>query len=146
MLLNHFINYREIPIFDFFKIGTDYFENNLKIKIPEWINEVKSGVGKKNLPEQKNFGLIRLVSIFRKFGKYQEIGIKKLSSKFSYLQRRGVKPPKYRKSGRKILRTLCWILEEKKLIEKKKIGRRLTSYGNKTLNEITKIWLKKEEK
>ena len=135
-------NYYQIPVGEFFKLCEKEIFEKMNISIPKWINYVKTGVGKERIPDSINFGKIRLFSIFRKLGKEKTMGIKKLSKKYSHKKNRGVKKNIKRNGGRKILRVLCNILEEKKLITKNKKGRKITEFGKKILNKILEKWVK----
>jgi len=108
------------------------------VEIPEWAKFVKTSVARERVPQQDDWWYIRAASILRKIYLRGPIGVARLSKFYGGRKNRGYKPEKYRKGGRKIIRTILQQLENKGLIKQvdgKRKGRVITDIGKKYLNE-----------
>ncbi len=110
-----------------------------EFKKPEWIDFVKSGQHKQRPVNDPDFWYTRGASILRQISIQGIAGVERLRTRYGGRKDRGMKPPQFRKSGGKIIRTLLQQAESAGLIEKtkgKKAGRQLTKKGREFLEGI----------
>ncbi len=110
-----------------------------EFEIPEWVLFVKSSVAKERVPEDENFWYMRAASILRQLYLKGVVGVGSLRTRYGGKKRRGVKPPKFRKSSGKIIRVILQQAEKAGLVEmvdKRQHGRRLTEQGRDFLDSI----------
>ena len=112
------------------------------IETPEWTKFVKTGHGKRNRPEAKNWYLTRVASILRKVYMNGPIGTSKLKKAYSHKKNRGHKPEKTSLASGKIIRSALQQLEKAGLIQQTEKGvhkgRVVTSKGRSFLDKVTK--------
>jgi small subunit ribosomal protein S19e len=113
-----------------------------EIKPPKWIYYVKSGAHRERLIEDpENFWYIRASSILRKC--IDPIGVSRLRKIYGDRKRRGVAPRKHVRARGAIIRKILQQLEAAGLVEKCKIekrimGRKITSKGLALLKSAAK--------
>jgi len=110
-----------------------------EFKRPEWIEFVKSGQHKQRPINNPDFWYIRGASILRQIYIQGIVGVQRLRTRYGGRKDRGMKPPQFRKSGGKIIRTILQQSEAAGLIEKakgKNAGRQLTKKGKEFLEGI----------
>ncbi len=112
------------------------------IETPEWTKFVKTGHGKANRPEQKNWYITRVASILRKIYINGPIGTSKLKKAYSHKKNRGHKPERTTIASGKIIRTALQQLEKAGLVKQVEKGvhkgRILTPKGMSFLSKIGK--------
>ena len=114
--------------------------DDLKTKMnqPQWTQFVKTGVSRERTPQDDNWYFIRSASILRRLYFDGPVGISRLRTRYGGLHRRGHKPARFAKGSGKLIRTMLQSLEELKLVEKDKKGRKLSTEGQRFLDGIAK--------
>lgn len=110
-----------------------------EFKKPEWIDFVKSGQHKQRPTSDPDFWYTRGASILRQIAIQGIVGVERLRTRYGGRKDRGMRPPQFRKSGGKIIRTLLQQAELAGLVEKakgKNAGRQLTQKGKDFLEGI----------
>lgn len=108
--------------------------------VPDWSYLVKSGPNKQRPTSEPDFWYKRAASILRQLYFKKTIGVNRLRSRYGGRKDRGMEPPKFVKSGGKIIRLMLQQAEKSGLVEKskgKKAGRQLTIKGKELLESIT---------
>lgn len=112
------------------------------IETPEWTKFVKTGHGKRNRPEQKNWYVTRVASILRKIYINGPIGTSKLKKVYSHKKNRGHKPERTTEASGKIIRTALQQLEKVGFVKQAEKGvhkgRVITPKGKSFLDKIGK--------
>jgi small subunit ribosomal protein S19e len=120
-----------------FAVAED-LEKNKKVKAPDYVNFVKTGVSKERAPDQENWYYIRMAAILRKFYTHKELGIEMLRNYFGSLKNRGVKRHHFFKASGKIIRDCVNDLEKLKFLVKSEKGRKITMEGRKYIDGFAK--------
>ncbi len=114
-----------------------------EIEQPEFTMYVKTGMHTERAPLREDWFYVRMGSILYRTLKWNVIGTERLRSYYGGRKRRGVKTEHKYKAGGKLIRTAVQTLEKAGYLEKAKPkGRKLTSKGQKFLNEVAKITAK----
>lgn len=106
---------------------------------PEWVEFVKSGVGKMRPIEDDDFWYKRTASILRQIYKNEIVGVERLRTRYGGKKDRGRRPSRFRRGGGKIIRVILQQSEEAGLLRKsegKKKGRMLTDKGKRLLEGV----------
>jgi small subunit ribosomal protein S19e len=120
------------------------------IDTPDWAGFVKTAVSRERPPSQENWWFLRTAALLRKVAREGPIGVTHLSQAYGGIKDNGAMPNTPGVAGRHIIRTSLQQLESAGLVEKvptKTVeteegevqlyaGRRITSAGQKMLNEI----------
>jgi len=121
----------------------------LKVSFPEvnpppWALFVKTGCHRERNPDNPDWWYVRAASILRKLYVKGPLGVSRLATIYGGRQRRGRKPPHFRKAGRNHIRKILQQLEEAGLVTKlDKKGRVLTSKGRSLLDSLAADILRK---
>ena len=110
-----------------------------EFKKPEWIDYVKTGADKARPNIDPDFWYKRAASILRQTYIKGIVGVNRLRTRYGGRKDRGMKPPRFHKSGGKIIRLILQQAEVAGLLEKsksKKAGRMLTVKGKEFLESI----------
>lgn len=116
-------------------------KNIPEFKKPEWVDFVKSSTHKQRPILDDDFWHKRAASILRQIYINKVVGVQRLRTRYGGRKDRGMKPPRFAKSGGKIIRTLMQQAEAAGLVEKsagKKAGRQLTQKGKELMEGIAK--------
>ena len=108
------------------------------IKAPQWVGNVKSGAHAQRLPQDEKFWYIRCASVMRKAYKTPGLGVSRLRTHYGGRKIRGVAPERHAKSGGNMIRKAMQELERAGLMKKMKAGRELTGKGRALLDEVAK--------
>ncbi|MFH0927684.1 MAG: 30S ribosomal protein S19e [Candidatus Micrarchaeota archaeon] len=108
------------------------------IKSPEWVGNVKSGAHCSRLPQDEKFWYMRCASILRQAYTHPGLGVSKLRSHYGGRKIRGVRPERHVKSGGNMIRKAMQSLEGAGLMRKAKTGREITAQGQKLLDLAAK--------
>ncbi len=120
------------------EIAVDLKENK-KVPQPTFVPFIKSGVHRERAPQNKDWWFIRTASILRRIYIDGPLGTEDLRNYYGGKKARGVRPHRKRKASGKVIRTCLQALEKQKLIEQvKPLGRKITSLGEKYLNQKAK--------
>ncbi len=99
---------------------------------PEWVDFVKSGTNKERPINDPDFWYKRAASILRQIYIKEIVGVQSLRTRYGGRKDMGMKPPRFKKGGGKIIRLILQQAEKAELVEKakgKKMGRQLTKKG-----------------
>lgn len=109
---------------------------------PDWVDFVKSGTHKQRPIGDEDFWHKRAASILRQIYMQKIVGAQRLRTRYGGRKDMGMKPPRFKKSGGKIIRTILQQAEAAGLIEKAKMGKRagrqLTHKGKQFLEGTEK--------
>jgi small subunit ribosomal protein S19e len=112
-----------------------------EFKKPEWVDFVKSGSHKQRPILDSDFWYKRAASILRQIYVKKILGVQRLRTRYGGRKDRGMRPPIFRKSSGKIIRSLLQQAEAAGFVEKsktKKAGRMLTVKGKEFLENFAK--------
>jgi len=121
------------------KLLAEALKKILEFKKPEWVDFVKSGTHKQRPIFDEDFWHKRAASILRQIYINNIVGVQKLRTRYGGRKDRGMKPPRFKKSGGKIIRTLFQQAESAGFVEKvtgKHSGRQLTKKGKDFLEGV----------
>lgn len=110
----------------------------LKIKAPDWVGNVKSGPHRQRLPQDDKFWWVRCASILRKAYITPVIGVSRLRTHYGGRKQRGVRPEKHVRAGGNMIRKAMQSLEAAGLLKKLKAGREITAKGKALLDSVAK--------
>ena len=108
-----------------------------EFEMPEWAYFVRTGISKERPPENKDWWFIRAASMLRQIYLKGTLGVGRMANKYGSKMDRGMRPPAFRSSGRKIIRIILQQAEKAEFLEKVKEGRhgrRLTKKGKEFLD------------
>lgn len=108
---------------------------------PEWAYFVKSSTNRARPIAEPDFWEKRAASILRQLYIRGVIGVERMRTRYGGRKDRGQRPPEFRKSGGKIIRTILQQAEAGGLVEKvkdKKAGRKLTQKGRDFMEKVAK--------
>lgn len=112
-----------------------------EFKAPEWINFVKSSTNRARPISEPDFWYKRSAGILRQIYIKGIVGVERLRTRYGGRKDRGSQPPKFRKSGGKIIRTILQQAEKSGFLEKSKerrAGRKLTEKGKEFMEDLVK--------
>ena len=106
---------------------------------PEWVSLVKSGTNRQRPIQDVDFWHKRAASILRQLYINGTVGVQRLRTRYGGRKDMGMKPPRFKKSSGKIIRTILQQCDAAGLTEKsqdKKAGRKLTKKGKDLMESI----------
>ncbi|MFH0748610.1 MAG: 30S ribosomal protein S19e [Candidatus Bathyarchaeota archaeon] len=138
----------DIPASDLIKRTAEYLrENVLGISPLQWASLVKSGVNRKNPPENLDYWYIRSASILRKIYVNRFIGIDHLRKEYGGRTSRGTVGKHKKSGGGATIRNILKQLEKAGLVTTvDKKGRKLTNKGISVLDSLAGEILKNRVK
>jgi small subunit ribosomal protein S19e len=107
----------------------------------EWVDFIKTGPNKQRPSADEDFWYKRAASILRQIYLNKIVGVERLRTRYGGRKDRGVRPPRFVKSGGKIIRKILQQAEAAGLVEKikgKRAGRQLTAKGKSLLESLAK--------
>jgi len=133
---------KDIAPSTFIKAYAEYLKKNDKVKLPKWMDLVKTGKSRELSPTDPDWLYVRIAAVARKVYLRQHIGVGTMKHMFGQKQRNGVANPHHATAGGKIIRYALQQLEglgivkkDKKSVEKR-MARVITTDGQKELNVI----------
>ncbi|MDD3263801.1 MAG: 30S ribosomal protein S19e [Candidatus Nanoarchaeia archaeon] len=119
----------------------DELKKDERMSQPDWALFCKTGISREKVPDQDDWWYIRAASILRKVAMMGPVGVNKLSVKYGSKQNRGMKPEKFQRASRNILRTILQQLETKGFVKQAEIGvhkgRVVTKEGKDFLDQMS---------
>lgn len=119
----------------------DELKKDERMAQPSWALFCKTGISREKVPDQEDWWYIRAASILRKVAILGPVGVNNLSVAYGSKQNRGMKPEKFQRASRNIIRTIMQQLETKGFIKQTEIGvhkgRVITKEGRDFLNQIS---------
>ncbi|RWS25364.1 40S ribosomal protein S19-like protein [Leptotrombidium deliense] len=115
-----------------------FLKKSGKLKVPEWVDLVKTGIYKELAPFEEDWYYTRCASVARHLYHRSPVGVGAITKIYGGRYRRGVRPSHFCRGGKSIARKALQSLEQLKWIEKdaNSGGRRLTSQGVRDLDRI----------
>ena len=110
-----------------------------EFEMPEWAHFVKTSAGSQRPPVESDWWYKRAASILRQAYIRGNVGSGGLSVKYGMRKNRGMRPSKFYRASRKIIRKILQNAEKAGFIEKikeAKAGRQLTKKGKQFLDSI----------
>merc|ERR1712177_22125 len=108
-----------------------------KMKIPEWVDIVKTNVGKELAPYDEDWFYVRCASLARHMYIRSPVGVSTIRKIYGIRKNNGSSPSHWCRGNGGIARKALQALEGLKLAEKDPNGgRRLTSQGRRDLDRI----------
>ncbi len=124
------------------KIAEELKKND-NITPPEWATWVKTGINRQRPPAKDDWWYSRAAAVLCSIEKLGPIGVSKLRTKYGGRQRRGHKPPHFKRSGGNIIRKVLQQLEKAELIKHTKVknhkGRVIAPKGKSLLDKTATI-------
>ena len=136
------VNVKEVPA-DLLlsKLASEFKEKD--VKMPEWVNYLKDGIGREKSWVQDDWYYTRMASIMRKVALNSSIGISRLSQEYGSRQDRGTKRYHPVEGSRYIVRNILQSLEKLGYLKNDtKIGRSLTPAGQSLVDKAAKEVMK----
>jgi len=141
------IGARDVNQTDLVLAAAAFLKKSGKLKVPEWVDIVKTGTHKELAPIDKDWFYTRCASIARRIYMRHPVGIGALTKVYGGKKRRGVRPSKYVLGSSSVARKALQALEAIKWVEKcVEGGRRLTSEGYRDLDRIARQAKKKRNR
>ena len=110
-------------------------KNDSKVKSPEWVNFVKTGVHKARRPENPDWWYVRAAALLRRVYIDGPVGVNSLRTHYGGKKDRGSRPEKFRRGSGAIIRRALQQLEESGLIKREENGRVITPEGRSFLDK-----------
>lgn len=92
-----------------------------KVKSPEWVNFVKTGVHKERRPENPDWWYVRAAALLRRVYIDGPVGVNSLRTHYGGKKDRGSRPEKFRRGSGAIIRRALQQLEESGFIKRKMV-------------------------
>ena len=129
---------RDIPANILIRRLSQDLKSRKEITPPEWVPYVKTGAHKERAPDSPDWWYARCASILRKIYLNGPIGTMTLSIDYGGKKRRGVKPNKFHRGSRAIIRTVIQQLERAGFIKKRgNKGREMTDIGRSYMDKLS---------
>lgn len=126
----------EIPPDKLIAKAAEDLKTNVKLKMPKWVEFVKTGTHREREPDNPDWWWIRSASVLRKVYLNSPVGVQRLRTAYGDRKHRGVKPEEFRRAGGKIIRTILKEFDNLGLTEKSSNGRIITKKGQSYLDKI----------
>ncbi|XP_073255547.1 small ribosomal subunit protein eS19-like [Porites lutea] len=131
------VTVKDVCPHEFIKALAAHLKKGGKLKVPEWVDLVKTAKSKELAPYDPDWYFIRAASILRHVYLRNGIGVGHLTRVYGGRKRRGSRPSHFERSSSSVARSVLKGLEQLKLIEKDSSGgRSLTSQGQRDLDRI----------
>merc|ERR1712045_5606 len=114
-----------------------FLKKSGKVKLPEWVDLVKTNVAKELAPFDEDWYYTRIASIARHIYVRSPVGVTTVCKIYGVRRNNGSCPSHWRRGSGSIARKGLQALEQLKLVEKDANGgRKLTSQGRRDLDRI----------
>merc|ERR1719266_141312 len=121
----------------FTKALAAFLKKSGKVKLPEWVDIVKTNVAKELAPYDEDWYYTRLASMARHIYVRSPVGVATMTKIYGVRRNNGSCPSHWRRGSGSIARKGLQNLEQLKLVEKDANGgRKLTSHGRRDLDRI----------
>jgi small subunit ribosomal protein S19e len=129
---------RDIPANILIRRLSQDLKSRKEIEPPEWVPYIKTGAHKERAPDNPDWWYVRCASILRKIYLKGPIGTMSLSIDYGGRKRRGVKPNKFHRGSRAIIRTVIQQLERAGFVKKRgSKGREMTDIGRSYMDKLS---------
>lgn len=120
------------------------------INPPDWASYVKTGHSKQRPPIREDWWFIRAAAVLLSIQKLGPVGVSKLSVKYGARKNRGVRPEKFARGSRNVIRKILQQLESAGLVKQEEVGvhkgRVVTNDAVKVINDASKEAIKSSKK
>merc|ERR1739844_28881 len=131
------VTVKDVNAHDFIKALAAFLKKSGKLKVPDWVDLVKTGKFKELAPYDPDWYYVRTASVLRHLYLRGGVGVGALRKIYGGRKRRGTKPRHFETGGASIARNVLKGLEQLKMVEKDASGgRSLTSLGQRDLDRI----------
>merc|ERR1712213_196290 len=121
----------------FTKALAAFLKKSGKVKLPEWVDIVKTNVAKELAPYDEDWYYTRLASMARHIYVRSPVGVSTVCKIYGVRRNNGSSPSHWRRGSGTIARKALQNLEQLKLVEKDPNGgRRMSSQGRRDLDRI----------
>jgi len=127
----------DVPATALVNAVAEELKKNSEVKPPAWYGLVKAGPHAERVSGQPEAWFVRCASLLRtayKSGK--PVGVRRLRNKYGGRREHVVSRAHHVKSGGKAIRLALQQLEKAGLMEKQKVGRRISSAGKALLDKV----------
>jgi len=139
------VSVKDVSQQEFVKELANYLKKKGQLKVPEWVDVVKTGRFKEQAPMEEDWFYTRAASIARRLYIRSPTGVGALSRVYGGRKRNGSTPAHYCVASSSVIRKAIQGLEALKLVEidAESGGRRLSSQGRRDLDRIaSQVWKK----
>uniref|UniRef100_T1IHB2 40S ribosomal protein S19 n=1 Tax=Strigamia maritima TaxID=126957 RepID=T1IHB2_STRMM len=131
------VSVKDVDQAAFVRALSAFLKKTGRLKVPEWIDCVKTGHFKELAPYDDDWFYTRVASVARHLYIRSPAGVGALCKIYGGRKRNGVKPSHYCRGSSTIARKALQALEIMKMVEKEQTGgRRLSSQGRRDLDRI----------
>merc|ERR1712111_253673 len=121
----------------FTKALAAFLKKSGKVKLPEWVDLVKTNVAKELAPYDEDWYYTRLASMARHIYVRSPVGVSTMTKIYGVRRNNGSCPSHWRRGSGSIARKGLQALEQLKLVEKDANGgRKMSSQGRRDLDRI----------
>ncbi|XP_046852061.1 40S ribosomal protein S19-like [Xenia sp. Carnegie-2017] len=133
----HGVTVKDVNPHDFVKAFAAHLKRQGKLKIPDWVDLVKTAKRKELAPYDPDWFYTRAASILRHVYLRGGVGVGAMTKIYGGRKRRGSKPCHFEKASSSVARKVLQSLEQLNLVEQHPNGgRKITSLGRKDLDLI----------
>nr|CAH7718291.1 unnamed protein product [Callosobruchus chinensis] len=141
------VTLKDVDQHKFVKAFASFLKKTGKLRVPEWVDLVKTSKAKELAPYDPDWFYVRCAAVVRHIYIRSPVGVGSLTKIFGSRKRNGTKPSHFCRSAGSISRKALQSLEGLKLIEKSPDGgRKLTQQGRRDLDRIAAQVKAKERK
>ncbi|XP_008191702.1 small ribosomal subunit protein eS19 [Tribolium castaneum] len=141
------VTLKDVDQHKFVKAFAQFLKKTGKLRVPEWVDLVKTSRAKELAPYDPDWYYTRCAAVVRHIYMRSPIGVGSVTKIFGTRKRNGTKPSHFCRSAGSIARKVLQSLEGLKLIEKTPTGgRELTQQGRRDLDRIAAQVKAKERK
>uniref|UniRef100_M4GZZ9 40S ribosomal protein S19 n=1 Tax=Antricola delacruzi TaxID=480319 RepID=M4GZZ9_ANTDE len=128
---------RDVDHHEFVEALAAFFKKSGKLRVPDWVDLVKTGIFKELAPYDEDWFYTRCASVARHLYMRAPAGVKSMRKIYGSRHRRGVRPSHFCAASASVSRKALQALEGLRIVEQDPSGgRRLTSQGRKDLDRI----------
>ena len=128
---------KDVCAHDFVKGLAHFLKKSGKLKIPDWVDLVKTSKAKELAPYDPDWYYIRSAGVLRHVYLRGKVGVGALTKIYGGRKRRGARPSHFERGSASIARHILKGLEQLKMVEKDPAGgRSITSQGQRDLDRI----------
>ncbi|XP_072384227.1 small ribosomal subunit protein eS19-like [Diabrotica undecimpunctata] len=141
------VTLKDVDQHKFVKAFASFLKKTGKLRVPEWVDLVKTSRAKELAPYDPDWYYVRCAAIARHIYIRSPVGVGSVTKIFGSRKRNGTKPSHFCRSAGSIARKALQSLETVKLIEKSaEGGRKITQQGRRDLDRIAAQVKAKERK
>ncbi|KAL0280550.1 UNVERIFIED_CONTAM: hypothetical protein PYX00_001811 [Menopon gallinae] len=130
------ITLKDVDQHKFVKAFSAFLKKSGKMKVPDWVDLVKTAKYKELAPYDEDWYYTRCAALVRHIYFRSPVGVGAVTKIFGGRKRNGVCPSHFCRSSGGVARKALQSLEAAKLIEKTESGRKLTNQGRRDLDRI----------